>query len=744
MNNKYCIYTAIYGSYDELKIPQYLDPETDYICFTDNPKLKSDVYEIRYSKATNEDPNRSAKIFKISPHKYLREYNYSLWIDGSVNIIKIKMDEMVNQYLTNTDMALFKHPERNCIYEEYKVCMNLQKDTPQIMTSQIHKYQKEGFPKQYGLAEGTMILRRHNTPKIIKFNERWWKEISENSKRDQLSFNYVVWKTGTKYSLIEGTTNNNKYIEVKPHRIITNELTTKEYIEVSEKYHSLGKEHDKLYKEKLSVENRLTEYAEKYHSLGEEHHRLHKEKEILHTVLEQTQKEKERYKKNHLEAMKQRNDFECQLQSIYKSPKWKIANLIVLPFKPFKFIVSKILPYLKEFYHSIKDIDGYRKIFGNRYALDKLKQLTGQYTNQTVKNYLKEKNNRVGVLFLSDEQSNCYRYRVLNQMEQLNSSKIFAKDISVNYPRINSLINVFDVFIFLRPHDTARNIQLAKEIKKQGKIIIFENDDLIFSPKAMKDAEMLKTLPKDLRHLYKKGIGTKIIKMANYGLTTTETIAKEMKRMGLDTFINRNVLNSEIIKISTNLPKNVEKDDTINIGYFSGSKTHDGDFSLVKKVLLKILAKYDNARIITAGYINLDKEFEKFKERIIVLPFVNWRELPLNIQKADINIVPLRDCIFNHAKSELKYLEAGILKIPTIASATTPYEFAIKDGFNGFIAKDEKEWTEKLENLIDNKDLRKKIGENAYKHIHNNYTTQARESQFTKYILDIVEANKKK
>jgi glycosyltransferase involved in cell wall biosynthesis len=227
-------------------------------------------------------------------------------------------------------------------------------------------------------------------------------------------------------------------------------------------------------------------------------------------------------------------------------------------------------------------------------------------------------------------------------------------------------------------------------------------------------------------------------------LTTTETIAKEMKRMGLDTFINRNVLNSEIIKISTNLPKNVEKDDTINIGYFSGSKTHDGDFSLVKKVLLKILAKYDNARIITAGYINLDKEFEKFKERIIVLPFVNWRELPLNIQKADINIVPLRDCIFNHAKSELKYLEAGILKIPTIASATTPYEFAIKDGFNGFIAKDEKEWTEKLENLIDNKDLRKKIGENAYNHIHNNYTTQARESQFTKYILDIVEANKKK
>ena len=45
MNNK-CIYTYIIGGYDSVKEPKVVTPGWDYICVTDNPNLKSEVWNI--------------------------------------------------------------------------------------------------------------------------------------------------------------------------------------------------------------------------------------------------------------------------------------------------------------------------------------------------------------------------------------------------------------------------------------------------------------------------------------------------------------------------------------------------------------------------------------------------------------------------------------------------------------------------------------------------------------------------
>ena len=46
--NKNCIYTAIIGDYDNLYTPKIVTEGWDYICFTDNKKLKSDFWTIKY------------------------------------------------------------------------------------------------------------------------------------------------------------------------------------------------------------------------------------------------------------------------------------------------------------------------------------------------------------------------------------------------------------------------------------------------------------------------------------------------------------------------------------------------------------------------------------------------------------------------------------------------------------------------------------------------------------------------
>ena len=50
------------------------------------------------------------------------------------------------------------------------------------------------MPKNYGLNETNILLRRHNVPQIIKLMDEWWSYIEKYTKRDQLSLSYVLWK----------------------------------------------------------------------------------------------------------------------------------------------------------------------------------------------------------------------------------------------------------------------------------------------------------------------------------------------------------------------------------------------------------------------------------------------------------------------------------------------------------------------------------------------------------------------
>ena len=93
----------------------------------------------------------------------------------------------------------------------------------------------------------------------------------------------------------------------------------------------------------------------------------------------------------------------------------------------------------------------------------------------------------------------------------------------------------------------------------------------------------------------------------------------------------------------------------------------------------------------------------------------------------DINLAPLeRGNPYCRAKSELKYIEAGILGVPTIASRIDAFEYAIRDGENGLLAGNTEEWTAALEQLITDADLRREMGERARADIYARYTPKAR------------------
>ena len=77
MKNK-VVYTALYGDKDTLKNPLFVSDDFDYVCFTDNENLKSEIWQCKYSEPVHPDPVRSAKIFKAKPHEYFPEHEISL------------------------------------------------------------------------------------------------------------------------------------------------------------------------------------------------------------------------------------------------------------------------------------------------------------------------------------------------------------------------------------------------------------------------------------------------------------------------------------------------------------------------------------------------------------------------------------------------------------------------------------------------------------------------------------------
>ena len=212
------VYTSVFGNYDDI-IEQKLPSGWDWKCFSEENSLSL------YS-----DNTRNAKRFKVLPHRYLSEYDYSIFIDGNMTVVG-DVNELIDDYLSDSNVAFFSHggnslDGRNCVYDEARTIFELgeknmkltpergilnYKDNPNVISKQIEKYSLLGYPQKNNLITGMVIVRRHNEKDCIQTMEDWWNEIKYNSRRDQLSFNYVAWKNNLKFNYIDGDSRNNKY-----------------------------------------------------------------------------------------------------------------------------------------------------------------------------------------------------------------------------------------------------------------------------------------------------------------------------------------------------------------------------------------------------------------------------------------------------------------------------------------------------------------------------------------------------
>lgn len=210
------VFSCITGGYENPKEGQPFD-KADFVLFTDDMSAETS-WQKRQAVDLYKDPRRNARHHKLLPHLYLPEYNYHIWMDGCV---RMKCDpQVLVDELGDADILTCTHPDRNTLAAEAIECISKKRDHPQTIADHLGRIVGDGFPDDIGLAETRMMIRRNNKA-VRKFNREWFYQLATGSLRDQMSFNYVVWKTGVKVKYMPAINRGNEWFENIPHQKTT-------------------------------------------------------------------------------------------------------------------------------------------------------------------------------------------------------------------------------------------------------------------------------------------------------------------------------------------------------------------------------------------------------------------------------------------------------------------------------------------------------------------------------------------
>lgn len=147
-------------------------------------------YDIPY-----DDGARLSKIFKIIPQRVFKNLRWHVHLAGKCTLRRNYvwlLDELRRS--NHSGIIAERHVKRIDVYEEGEEVIKLKRANPKIVKKQLQDYHSQGYPKDNGLLDSEFLFRDFASTNIQVFSCVWFDEINRGSRRDQLSFNYVIWK----------------------------------------------------------------------------------------------------------------------------------------------------------------------------------------------------------------------------------------------------------------------------------------------------------------------------------------------------------------------------------------------------------------------------------------------------------------------------------------------------------------------------------------------------------------------
>lgn len=193
---KIAVYTCITGGYDKLRQPDAVEQSCDYYVVSDAPDMSGGIWKyidvdtiVPDSSMSVKDKNRYCKMH---PHDIFPEYDYAIYLDGSIKIQR-PIAHTVSQ-VGFTGMAIHRHKIQDCVYVDgiFAEWLGVVKKDEIIM--ELRRYMEEGLPKRFGMFECGMIVTDLKNQVGRRLCRQWFEEYQKGAKRDQFSLIYVLWK----------------------------------------------------------------------------------------------------------------------------------------------------------------------------------------------------------------------------------------------------------------------------------------------------------------------------------------------------------------------------------------------------------------------------------------------------------------------------------------------------------------------------------------------------------------------
>ncbi len=279
--------------------------------------------------------------------------------------------------------------------------------------------------------------------------------------------------------------------------------------------------------------------------------------------------------------------------------------------------------------------------------------------------------------------------------------------------------------VFYRVPARPSVLGLIAEARRLGLQPAWEVDDLIFDEPLYRRNANLATLPSRLRDEVLAGVRLyrQAMLACGRGIASTEVLARCMREAGLsEVACIENALDEETLSVAEALRRErAGRAGGPTIVYGSGTKTHDADFAVAAPAIERLLRAHPSLRLRIIGDLTLPDSLARLAGRIERLAGTNYVAYLRLLSEADIAIAPLDASLFNDAKSNIKFLEAAILGMPSVCSPRAAFRDVVVQDRNGLLADSGIDWEQALDRLIRDAALRVRLGQQALEDVLRRY-----------------------
>lgn len=242
-------------------------------------------------------------------------------------------------------------------------------------------------------------------------------------------------------------------------------------------------------------------------------------------------------------------------------------------------------------------------------------------------------------------------------------------------------------------HKKKLNFFDGHRLRRYSKKIIYDFDDAVmYSPKAPQRRSFLR-----LRAF------RRTVKLADMVIAGNKYLAEHALRFNPHVEVLPTGLDTTAYRVDAG-PKNDGRIRLVWIGSGSTLKY----LAEIKPALERIGHQFGNIilRIICDDFFELQNM--PVEKRLW-----SWQTEPIDLATSDIGLAPLPDNPFTRGKCGFKILQYAAAGLPVVASPVGVNTEYVSDGVNGFCAADTQQWAEQISKLIENRQMRERMGQAA-------------------------------